>query len=194
MSSKFKLFSLILSTIFSFIIVNLSLNHTLGSVAVLAQSSNDWPSIESLELYPGMDPPWSRVVKIEDPFYDSYLAVFDKNNWGSNVNNISYSNEVITVWTRQNIYLLYCKFYHCERTVQLSIELGDQIFNLNEDDLTFPVNNNLAMALANVSTDKNIKIRLTQQSGQRINSLIGQGTVKTWATIYQSDLDKQKKN
>ena len=169
----------IISVIFSCVVPNLALANPL-----VAQSSNKFPSVNSAQIYPDINLIWSQVVQVKDPFEGEYLAIFDRND-------IYLSDkifaEVTTVWTRQKITVLASSFYdrYGSKVSKLSLKFGDRIFNLDGNNSTFEINDDLAMALANAPSDKNATIRLVFDTGMKIDSAIGQGTVKAWNTLYQ---------
>jgi hypothetical protein len=66
---------------------------------------------------------------------------------------------------------------------QLFMRIGDQIFQVSEQNSTFPVDDALAQALQTAPTE-NIRIRLVTEAGEIVDSEIGQETVEAWKTVY----------
>ncbi|MCC5626672.1 hypothetical protein [Nostoc sp. CHAB 5715] len=58
---------------------------TVQEIASLAKASSDLPVVKSAGLSPDMDVPWSKAVRIVDPFEGEFLGVFDRNSLGGNL-------------------------------------------------------------------------------------------------------------
>ncbi len=67
--------------------------------------------------------------------------------------------------------------------IELSIKVGEQVFQLEGQNSIFAVSDDLALALENSPVD-NVDIRLVTRSGETVDSEIGKGTVKAWKAIY----------
>ena len=165
----------------------------------------DLPVVKSAVLGASLNVPWSQPVKVVDPFEGDYLAVFDRNYFYRRFLNQSTKTEVVSLWSRKFIRLLLADrdrncfsgyaFYpnslgsNCEASnntreiIQLSIKVGEQVFQLEGQNSTFVVTDELALALQN-SPDANLNIRLVTRSGETVDSEIGKGTVKAWKDIY----------
>lgn len=119
--------------------------------------------------------------------------------------NQSTKTEVVSLWSRKFIRLLLgdrdrncfsrygfypsslsssCDISNNTREVtELSIKLGERVFQLQGQNSIFAVSDKLATALQN-SPEGNINIRLVTRSGETVDSEIGKGTVKAWKAIY----------
>jgi hypothetical protein len=176
-----------------------SLGHDSRAIAA------DLPVVKSAALGASLNVPWSQPVKVVDPFEGDYLAVFDRNYFYRRFLNQSTKTEVVSLWSRKSIrflladrdrncfsgYALYPNSLgsNCEASnntreiIQLSIKVGEQVFQLEGQNSTFVVTDELALALQN-SPDANLNIRLVTRSGETVDSEIGKGTVKAWKDIY----------
>ncbi len=171
----------------------------------LAKTSGEIPVVKSAALGANMDVPWSKLVKIEDPFEGNYLGIFDRNYFWSNFVNNNARVEVISLWSRNSIRVLlayssrncaYRSYYHTllaapeclisHNTLKIDnlyIKIGEQVFRLAGNNGTFKVSDELANALKN-SPAKNVTIRLLSESGEAVDSQIGKRTVEGWKSVY----------
>ncbi len=62
------------------------------------------------------------------------------------------------------------------------VKVGEQVFQLEGDNNTFAVTDELAQALVD-APNRNVNIRLILEGGETVNSLIGQKTVSAWDLI-----------
>lgn len=165
----------------------------------------DLPIVKSAALGASLNVPWSQPVKVVDPFEGDYLAVFDRNYFHRRFLNQSRRTEVVSLWSRKFIRLLLADqnrdcfpgygFYpttfasscnasnNTREVIELSIKVGEQVFQLQGQNSIFAVSEQLATALEN-SPAGNINIRLVTRSGETVDSEIGKGTVKAWKAIY----------
>lgn len=165
----------------------------------------DLPIVKSAALGASLNVPWSQLVKVVDPFEGDYLAVFDRNYFYRRFLNQSRKTEVVSLWSRKFIRLLLADqnrncfpgydFYpttfasscnasnNTREVIELSIKVGEQVFQLQGQNSIFAVSEQLATALQN-SPEGNINIRLMTRSGETVDSEIGKGTVKAWKAIY----------
>ncbi|BAY21568.1 hypothetical protein NIES2100_13230 [Calothrix sp. NIES-2100] len=172
---------------------------------LLAKASRELPVVKSAALGVNMNVPWSKPVKIEDPFEGNYLGIFDRNYFWSNFVNNNARVVVISLWSRNSIRVLlaysarncaYRSYYHALlaapeclishntlKITNLYIKIGEQIFRLEGNNGTFKVSNELATALKN-SPAKNVTIRLLSESGETVDSQIGKRTVEAWKAVY----------
>jgi len=155
-----------------------SLNLSIAS-PLIAQSKNDYPVVSSAEVYPDIKQIWSKIVQIKDPYEGDYLAIFDRNDIQFNP---TLSNQVISVWTRQKVNFV---LRYEETIIRLYLKLGDHLFILEGKNNVFEINDELAMELANALSNKRVTIRLVLDNGIKINSDIGEETVKAWNVLYQ---------
>ncbi|BDI14626.1 hypothetical protein ANSO36C_04280 [Nostoc cf. commune SO-36] len=178
---------------------------TVQEVASLAQTSSDLPVVKSAGLSPDMDVPWSKPVKIVDPFEGEFLAVFDRNSLGGNLHRES-SKQVISLWTPSSIRVLvtlnssqarssfytagnvsfrpdFLRFVTTKKVDKLLLKVREKVFQLDGSTGTFAVSQELATALKN-APDQNLTIRLILEGGQSVDSEIGKATVKAWRNIY----------
>ncbi|MDZ8186737.1 MAG: hypothetical protein RMX96_18040 [Nostoc sp. ChiSLP02] len=175
-------------------------------IANLAQASSNLPVVKSTGLSPNMNVPWSKPVKIVDPFEGELFGVFDRNYLGGYLYTNA-SKQVISLWTPSSIRLLvivnsaqesysfytagdlylrpdyHLRFVTTQKVDKLFLKIGEQVFQLDGSTGTFAVSPELATALKN-APDKNLDIRLVLSGGQTVDSKIGKGTVKAWRSIY----------
>ncbi|MDZ8134356.1 MAG: hypothetical protein RM049_03530 [Nostoc sp. DedQUE04] len=178
---------------------------TVQEIAILAQASNDLPMVKSAGLSPDMDVPWSKAVRIVDPFEGELVGVFDRNSLGGYLYRGG-STQVISLWTPSSIRVLvtvnsgqamssfytagrvyprpdYLRFVTTKKVDKLLLKVREKVFQLDGSTGTFAVSPELATALKN-APDENLDIRLVLEGGQTVDSEIGKGTVKAWRTIY----------
>ncbi|MDF5734981.1 MULTISPECIES: hypothetical protein [unclassified Nostoc] len=178
---------------------------TVQQVATQAQSSSDLPVVKSAGLSPDMNVPWSKIVRIIDPFEGEFLGVFDRNSLGGYLYREG-SKQVISLWTPQSIRVLatlntdqagsffyvagrvyprpdYLKFVTTKKVDKLLLKVREQVFQLDGSNNKFAVSKELATALKN-APDENLDIRLVLEEGQTVDSKIGTQTVKAWRSIY----------
>ncbi|WP_339376784.1 hypothetical protein [Nostoc sp. 106C] len=171
----------------------------------LAKASAELPVVKSAALGTNMDVPWSKPVRIDDPFEGNYVGIFDRNYFWRNFVNNNARVEVISLWSRNSIRVLlaysdrHCSYGSYYRTLirvpdclvfnntlqitNLYIKLGEQVFRLEGNNNTFKVSDELATALKN-SPSKNVSIRLLSETGETVDSAIGKRTVEGWKAIY----------
>ncbi|MHC5738626.1 hypothetical protein [Nostoc sp.] len=178
---------------------------TVQEVVNLAQASNDSPVVKSAGLSPDMNVPWSKAVRIVDPFEGEFLGVFDRNSLGGYLYREG-SNQVISLWTPSSIRVLvtvnsgqasssfytaghlyprpdFLRFVTTKKVDKLLLKVREKVFQLDGSTGSFAVSRELATALKN-APDENLDIRLILEGGQTIDSKIGKGTVKAWRNIY----------
>ncbi len=167
-------------------------------------AATHFPVVKSAGLYPDMNVPWSKPVRVTDRFEGNFLAVFDRNYLGGYLYREG-SKQVITLWTRSSVRVLvtvnsgrdlsfynagliyprpdYLEYTNIKKVVKLLLKVREQVFELEGSNGTFTVSNELATALKN-APDKNLDMRLLLEEGQTVDSEIGSGTVKAWRSIY----------
>lgn len=178
---------------------------TVQEVVSLAKASSDLPVVKSAGLSPDMDVPWSKPVRIVDPFEGEFLGVFDRNSLGGYLYRED-SKQVISLWTPSSIRVLvtvnldqasstfytagrvyprpdYHRFVTTKKVDKLLLKVRGKIFQLDGSTGTFTVGQELATALKN-APDENLDIRLVLEGGQTVDSEIGKETVKAWRNIY----------
>ena len=79
------------------------------------------------------------------------------------------------------------EFSNARNIIELFVKLDGEVFQVTGQNSTFAVSDELAQALQNAPDEENISIRLVTDSGETIDSEIGQGTVEAWKTVYQSE-------
>ncbi|MGF1957928.1 MAG: hypothetical protein RMX99_000145 [Aulosira sp. DedVER01a] len=171
----------------------------------LVKASAELPVVQSAALDTNIDVPWSKPVRINDPFEGNYVGIFDRNYFWRNFANNNARVEVISLWSRNSIRVLLaysdrnCSYGSYYRTLirfpdclvynntlkisNLYIKLGEQVFRLEGNNNTFTVSEELATALKN-SPAKNVSIRLLSESGEAVDSEIGKRTVEGWKAVY----------
>ncbi|MEH2415470.1 hypothetical protein [Nostoc sp.] len=178
---------------------------TVQEIASLAQASSDLPVVKSVGLSPNMDVPWSKPVRIVDPFEGEFLGVFDRNSLGGNLYREG-SEQVLSLWTPSSIRVLvtvnsgqatssfytagrvyprpdFLRFVTTKKVDKLLLKIREKVFQLDGSTGTFAVSQKLATALKN-APDENLDIRLVLEGGETVDSEIGKGTVKSWRKIY----------
>jgi len=182
----------------------------LGALAVLAVSvsvhaATDLPVVDSAALGTNRSLPWSEPVQISDPFEGNFVGVFDRNYFYDGLLNTSARVEVQSLWSPQSVrVLLFTRDRNCLGTplysgtvsdlscsqlnnsrnvIQLFIRIRDQVFQVSGQNSIFPVSSELAQALQ-TAPDDNVSIRLVTESGETIDSEIGQETVDAWKRVY----------
>ena len=151
--------------------------------------------------------PWSELVQINDPFEGNFVGVFDRHYFNDRFLNTTARIEVQSLWSRESIRFLLIirdrdclnrsfrfgvssalscsEFSNARNIIELFIKIDDEVLQVEGQNSTFPVSEELAQALQN-SPDERIDIRLVTQSGETVDSEIGQGTVEVWRTLYTS--------
>ena len=198
-SSLYKTATILIGTMCAMAPLQLA---TPGAVTtVLAQESTKVPVVTSAGLKPDIEVPWSRLVKVEDPFEGNFLAVFDYNT----LQGYSYrSRKVISLWSRNSIRILLnstlrqcdiayranylgsdCVRVNGANTVrQLYIKVGNRVLRLAGENGNFTVSNDVASVLKQAPTTENAKIRLVLEGGETVDSEVGKKTVQAWRAIY----------
>ncbi|WP_242053674.1 hypothetical protein [Nostoc sp. FACHB-888] len=178
---------------------------TIQEVASLAQASSDLPVVKSAGLSPDINVPWSKTVRIVDPFEGEFIGVFDRNSLGGYLYREG-SKQVLSLWTPSSIRVLvtvnsgearssfytagrvyprldFIRFVTTKKVDKLLLKVREKVFQLDGSTGTFAVSQELATALKN-APDENLNIRLVLEGGQTVDSEIGKGTVKAWRNIY----------
>lgn len=182
----------------------------LGALVILGTSAisttaADLPVVQSAALGTSSNLPWSKPVRVADPFEGSFVAVFDRNSFYKEILNTNARVEVQSLWSRQSIrFLLTASDRDCLRgrgysgtlsgltcselidsknIIELFVKVGNQVFRVPGENSAFPVSNELANALQKAPIE-NIGIRLVTESGGTVDSEIGKETVKAWRTVY----------
>lgn len=186
----------------------------LGALLILAASAvstiaADFPVVKSAALGTSSNLPWSKPVRVADPFEGTFVAVFDRNYFYKEILNTNARVEIQSLWSRQSIRFLLTasnrecltgfsyfgrlsrskcsEFIGANNIVELFVKIGDRVFRVSGQNSTFPVSDELANALQN-APDGNVSIRLTTESGGTIDSEIGKNTVKAWETVYSNSI------
>ena len=170
----------------------------LNATRIVAQTSTaNYPVINSFD-WRSFEPdkiPWSQPVTVNDAFDGNYLAVFDRNYKDLVVGGRA---SIVSEWSRQfiKVYgligvpncvgLLICGASLADApALYLEVKVGGQVFRLQPNGTgTFPVSNQLAIALANAPAgDAMMRVTLAGVN-QPITSAIGAGTVSSWKVVY----------
>ncbi|MDV3351178.1 hypothetical protein QGP82_20905 [Leptothoe sp. LEGE 181152] len=161
--------------------------------------------VDSATLGTHRNLPWSEPVQIDDPFEGSFIGVFDRHSFSDRFLNTTARIEVQSLWSRDFIRVLSIirdrdclsgsfrvspdlscsEFSNARNIIQLFIKVDDSVFEISGQNNTFPVDNELAQALQN-APETTIDIRLVAESGEAIDSKIGESTVNAWKTVYTS--------
>lgn len=173
---------------------------------LLAKVSKKLPTVSSAALGTNMNVPWSQPVRIIDPFEGDYVGIFDRNYFYRRFLDTNARVEVVSLWSLNSIRFLLayrdrdclsghsfnyigslgvdCSTFNAALSItNLLLKIGDRVFRLEGQNSTFAVSDELAAALKNSPTG-NVSIRLVAESGEAVDSEIGEGTVKAWKDIY----------
>jgi hypothetical protein len=180
---------------------------TLGilAIGVLSVEAAELRRVDSAALGTSRNVPWSEPVQINDPFEGNFVGVFDRNYFYDRFLNAAARIEVQSLWSPQSVRFLLvtrdrdclsqafhyglssdlgCSEFNNARTIsELFIRINDQVFEIAGENSTFSISNELAQALQ-TAPEGNVSIRLVTESGETIDSEIGQGTVEAWRTVY----------
>ncbi|MDB9527636.1 hypothetical protein PN498_16690 [Oscillatoria sp. CS-180] len=166
-------------------------------------TDSDMKIVESAALGTNPDLPWSEAVQIDGPFEGSFIGVFDRHSFHERFLNTDVRIEVQSLWTKDFIRVLSIvrdqdclsqpsgvavgrgcsEFSNARNITQLFIKIEDEVFQVSGEGSTFAVDENLAAALQ-TAPDDDVRIRLVSESGEIIDSEIGQVTVMAWDTVY----------
>jgi hypothetical protein len=177
----------------------------LGSTGVCAIAADDLPVVQSAALGANSNIPWSKLVKVNDPFEGNFIAVFDRNYFYDKISDANVRIEVLSLWSRQFIRVLLtardrdCLNGHAHsrklsglvcseisssrKLTALYLKLGEKVLHLSGENNLFSVSDELATILQQIP-DENVKIRLVTENGELIDSEIGKGTVNAWKAVY----------
>ena len=161
----------------------------------LAISATNYPIVESSNLDTDLDVPWSEPVTIQDPFEGEFIGIFDRHYFYSRVLNTNARLEVVSLWSPDTVRFLlaysdrdcnYSSTFHhptistdcltsnaALKITDVYLKLGKETFRLEGNNSKFKVDDKLATALKN-SPSGNVDIRLVTDSGESIDSEIGQ--------------------
>ena len=194
------------------IIINLGIAGVLVTNATFASAAPDLTAaaaalavVDSAALGTDRNLPWSEPVQIDDPFEGSFVGVFDRHSFHEQFLNTDARIEVQSLWSRDFIRVLSvvrdrdclnqpigiigsrgCTEFNDARNItELFIKIEDEVFQVSGQSNTFAVSDELATALQN-APEMNISIRLVTDSGETIDSEIGEATVEAWKTVYLS--------
>ncbi|MEM9484214.1 MAG: hypothetical protein AAGA83_11035 [Cyanobacteria bacterium P01_F01_bin.116] len=183
----------------------------LGSIwSINAVNAAELDIVDSATLGTRRNLPWSEPVQIEDPFEGSFVGVFDRHSFQDRFLNTTARIEIQSLWSRDFIRVLSIirdrdclsgsfsgfpdlscsEFSNARNIIQLFIKVNDDVFQVDGQNNTFSVNDELAQALQS-APETTLDIRLVTESGEAIDSEIGEGTVKAWKTIYTTDAAQQ---
>lgn len=191
-------------------LISLSVLAVWSTGAAIAPAANDFEdellSVDSAALGTNANLPWSEPVQINDPFEGSFVGVFDRHSFFGSLFNTNVRIEVQSLWTRDSIRILSIirdrdcvslptrvatssrcsEFNNSQNIIQLFIKVGDEVLEITGQSSTFSVSDSVAAALQN-APDETISIRLVSESGESIDSEIGEETVKAWKTVYGAE-------
>jgi hypothetical protein len=187
------------------VLISLGILGILTSGALPLKAATNLRSVDSAALGTTRNVPWSEPVQVNDPFEGNFIGVFDRNYFFDRVLNTSARIEVQSLWNPQSVrFLLVTRDRDCvsqplhygfpqgqscttwnnaHNVTQLFIRINEQVFQVTGQNNRFEVSHELAQALQ-TAPEGNVSIRLVTDSGETINSEIGQGTVEAWRTVY----------
>lgn len=180
---KLKILALSLIVVSAYISTPASAQIDISKFPLL--NASDWRTAERA--------PWSEPIVIKDEFDGNYLAVLDK-NYNDNIWN-GYKSGIISNWSRKYLRIYSyvsppCRGYFCQRAVHIresnrvSIKAGEKIFKLEGKNGVFTLNDEIAYALKTLDK-KTTRIKVMfENSGDEIVNDIGEGTVRSWKTVY----------
>ncbi|MEM1254606.1 MAG: hypothetical protein AAGI69_19400 [Cyanobacteria bacterium P01_H01_bin.21] len=186
-------------------IVSLGLLGSIWSASTVLTTAAELAVVDSATLGTRRNLPWSEPVQIEDPFEGNFVGVFDRHSFNDRFLNTTARIEVQSLWSRDFIRVLSIirdrdclsgsfrvssdlscsEFSNARNIIQLFIKVDDSVFEISGQNNTFPVSNELAQTLQN-APETTIDIRLVAESGEAIDSKIGESTVNAWKTVYTS--------
>lgn len=185
------------------------------AIGALSVEAAELRSVDSAALGSSRSLPWSEPVQINDPFEGSFIGVFDRNYFYDRFLNTTARIEVQSLWSPQSVRFLLvtrdrdclsqsfhyglssdlgCSEFNNARNIsELLIRINDQVFQIAGQNSTFPISDELAQALR-TAPEGNVSIRLITESGETIDSEIGQGTVEAWKTVYTPQINDLSDN
>ncbi|MEM1242198.1 MAG: hypothetical protein AAGI45_20390 [Cyanobacteria bacterium P01_H01_bin.26] len=178
---------------------------SIWSAGAISTGAAELDIVDSATLGTQRNLPWSEPVQIEDPFEGSFIGVFDRHSFSDRFLNTTARIEVQSLWSRDFIRVLSIirdrdclgsslgtypdlscsEFSNARNIIQLFIKVDDDVFQVDGQNNKFPVSNELAQALQN-APEMELDIRLVTESGEAIDSRIGESTVNAWKTVYSS--------
>lgn len=187
----------------------------LATSAISVEAATDLRSVDSAALGTSRSLPWSEPVQINDPFEGNFIGVFDRNYFYGRFLNTTTRIEVQSLWSPESVRFLLVtrdrdclsqpfhyglssdldcsEFNNARNITELFIRINDQVFQVSGQNSTFPVSSELAQALQ-TAPQGNVSIRLVTESGETIDSEIGQETVEAWRTVYTPQTDNVSSN
>lgn len=187
-------------------IVNLGILSLLAISAIRGNAEAEMAVVDSAALGTNRNLPWSEPVQIDDPFEGRFVGVFDRHSFDGRFLNTNARIEVQSLWSQEFIRVLsvirdrdclnqsvgvavnrICsEFSDARHITALFIKIEEDVFQVSGQGSTFSVSDELAEALQN-APEANVSIRLITESGETIDSEIGQDTVEAWRTVYRSE-------
>ena len=189
------------------LIINFGVLGILAAIATSVNAADGLRVVDSAVLGTRRNLPWSELVQINDPFEGNFVGVFDRHYFNDRFLNTTARIEVQSLWSRESVRFLLIirdrdclsrsfhhrhssvlscsEFSNARNIIELFIKIDDEVLQVEGQNSTFPVSEKLAQALQN-APDERIDIRLVTQSGETVDSEIGQGTVEVWRTLYTS--------
>jgi len=188
-------------------IASLGVLSILAVNAVSVEAATDLRHVDSAALGTSRNVPWSEPVQINDPFEGNFIGVFDRNYFYDRFLNTTARIEVQSLWSPQSVRFLLVtrdrdcfnqpfhyglssnlgcsEFNNARNITELFLRINEQVFQVAGQNSTFPISRELAQALQ-AAPEGNVSIRLVTESGETIDSEIGQRTVEAWRTVYTS--------
>ncbi|MEM1256639.1 MAG: hypothetical protein AAGI69_29760 [Cyanobacteria bacterium P01_H01_bin.21] len=184
-----------------------------GSICATSAAAAELNIVDSATLGTHRNLPWSEPVQIDDPFEGSFVGVFDRHSFSDRFLNTTARIEVQSLWSRDFIRVLSIirdrnclsgslgtypdlscsEFSNARNIIQLFIKVDDEVFQVDGQNNTFSVSDELAQALQ-TAPEIAVDIRLVAESGEAIDSEIGEGTVTAWKTVYTSQTTSVSKS
>ncbi|MEM9266445.1 MAG: hypothetical protein AAGA46_13045 [Cyanobacteria bacterium P01_F01_bin.13] len=191
-------------------IISLGLLGSIWSASAGLVTAAELDVVDSATLGTHRNLPWSEPVQIDDPFEGSFIGVFDRHSFHDRFLNTTARIEIQSLWSRDFIRVLSIirdrdclsgsfrvspdlscsEFSNARNIIQLFIKVDDNVFQVDGQNNTFAVSDELAQALQNAS-ETAVNIRLVAESGEAIDSKIGEGTVEAWKTVYTVNAAQQ---
>jgi len=177
-----------------------------SAIATTDEMGTDLATVDSAALGTEPNLPWSEPVQINDPFEGNFVGVFDRHSFYDRFLNTDVRIEVQSLWTEEFIRVLSVvrdrdclshpagvavapgctEFSNARNITRLFIKIKDEVFQIAGQGSTFAVSGELAAALQ-AAPEETISIRLVSESGEIIDSEIGEATAAAWQTVYGSE-------
>lgn len=148
----------------------------------IAQAAQEVPVVSSSVLGQNMDVPWSRPVKINDPFEGSYLGVFDRNYFYRRFLNNNVRFEVLSLWSPNSVrFLLASREQTCAYSRRFSYNrlLAPRILAYRGHKYLytgFPYYTSFPVSRCAIANNTQNAVRLSIKIGEKVYQLDGKNS------------------